>query len=742
MLSILRRLFGPSRPLIPAVTVGAAVSLLVMGLSMAVYNEGLGRAEKLREVTVQADILARSVTASLAFDDSSVAKEYVQALGANPDVQVAAVYDLKGKPVAVYARPGSSWPATNRAGRPSLEGDRIAVSRIVSQGPIELGSVYLRTVREPLVRRAARYAGIGMLIVMAALILVVLGAWNSSQLEIHRKLTAETAERERAERELRLSREKEAAARIEAEAQRSRAAILQSEQQLQFALDAGELGSWALDLATGLVTGSKFYWAGFGLGPDTVLKREELDRYIHPDDRERQRGARERAIRDSTGLETEFRTVSPSGERRWILTRGRIVHGEDGSAQSLAGVSLDITARMTALAERQAVEEQLRQAQKVEAIGQLTGGIAHDFNNLLGVIIGNLDLLLDTLRSAPDQAQLGQEALEAALRGAELTKRLLAFARQQPLETRMIDLNERLPGMAALLQRTLGEGIDVRTSLARGLWLARADPSQVEDALLNLAINARDAMPDGGELTIESANVVLDEDFAAKHLEVAPGEYVMLSVTDTGAGMPAEVVARATEPFYTTKPPGKGTGLGLSMIYGFAKQSRGHLSIYSEPGVGTTIRLYLPRARDEDAPKEVAGARAPGEPPQGVESILVVDDNPQLRQVAARRLTALGYRCVEADNGPEALAILERGERFDLLFTDVGLPEGLTGFELAELAKQRQPWLRVLFTSGYAKAQSRLGEDQPAFQQMLRKPYRGDELATKVRDTLDSMQSA
>jgi signal transduction histidine kinase len=388
-------------------------------------------------------------------------------------------------------------------------------------------------------------------------------------------------------------------------------------------------------------------------------------------------------------------------------------------------------------ADHRAIEDHLRQAQKIEAIGQLTGGVAHDFNNLLGVIVGNLDMLLDTLQADPDRAELADAALNAALRGAELTKRLLAVARQQPLSTRVIDLNERLPGMVAMLQRTLGEDIHISTSLADDLWAARADPSQVEDALLNLAINARDAMPMGGDLAIETANVVFDEEPAALQREIAPGDYVMMSVTDTGVGMPPDVIARATEPFFTTKPPGKGTGLGLSMIYGFARQSDGHLSIYSEVGGGTTVRLYLPKAPSANGGESLVSPNA-GELVRGGESILVVDDNTELRLASVRRLTSLGYRCREAGNGRAALALLESGERFDMLFTDIGLPDGMLGDELAKLAEQRQPGLKILFTTGYAKVRQRTDAGQGERTNMLSKPYRSVELAEKVRAILSS----
>ena len=386
-------------------------------------------------------------------------------------------------------------------------------------------------------------------------------------------------------------------------------------------------------------------------------------------------------------------------------------------------------------AERRIIEQQLRQTQKMEAMGQLTGGIAHDFNNLLGVIVGNGDLLLDAVKGNPEQAELATEILTSAWHGADLTHRLLAFARQQPLSAQVIYLNARLPGVVTILRRTLGEGISITTRIVDGLWETRVDPSQVENALLNLAINARDAMPNGGALTIETANVQLDEHYAALHSEVVPGDYAMVSLTDTGTGMPPEVIERAMEPFFTTKEPGKGTGLGLSMVYGFAKQSGGHLNIYSDVGIGTTVRLYLPRAQ-----REGAGQAAAAEPdralPTGGEVILLVDDNAALRRVTVRRLTALGYRVHDAENGPAALAIIDSGEPFDLLFTDIGLPEQMNGFELADQARRRRPGIKVLFTTGYGNLGGQIGGAGSQLQHLIRKPYRSDELAAKLRAAL------
>jgi PAS domain S-box-containing protein len=384
-------------------------------------------------------------------------------------------------------------------------------------------------------------------------------------------------------------------------------------------------------------------------------------------------------------------------------------------------------------------EEALRQSQKMEVVGQLTGGVAHDFNNLLQIIMGNLDTarrgMTDT---SPRIVRAMDNAANGARRAASLTRRLLAFSRRQPLNPKPVDVNALVSGMSDLLHRTLGEDTEVLTVQGAGLWRVEADATELESAILNLALNARDAMPAGGRLTIESANADIDRSYTLLHAEVVPGQYVVISVSDTGTGMTEDAVSRAFEPFFTTKPVGEGTGLGLSQVYGFVKQSGGHVKIYSEVGQGTSVKIYLPRLKEViriETPDEVVSAPEAAEE----ETILVLEDDDDVRAYSVEILRELGYRVIEAHDGPSALRLLERQFRLDLLFTDVVLPGGMTGAQVAAKAREAMPDLKVLFTTGYARnAIVHHGRLDPGVQ-LITKPFSMSDLATRVRDVLDGL---
>ena len=422
----------------------------------------------------------------------------------------------------------------------------------------------------------------------------------------------------------------------------------------------------------------------------------------------------------------EGRTASFQGvyQAMGILLDVRVFPKRDG----IAVYFRDIT-------EERELRERLSQAQRLEAVGQLTGGVAHDFNNLLTVIQGNLDLLEGALDDRPDLKAMATMGGEAATRAAALTRHLLAFARRQPLEPVAVEVQQLVDAMEPLLRRTLMENIDIGVVHGPELWPCMADAAQLENAILNLCLNARDAMPEGGRLTIETTNAHLDHDYAERHAEVSPGDYVLIAVSDNGSGIPAELIDRVFDPFFSTKDMEKGNGLGLSMVFGFIKQSQGHITLYSEPGQGTTVRLYLPRA-------DAAPGRAVPEPvadlPPGDETILLVEDDELVHEYSAQALRSLGYRVLGARDGQEALTLLEGPEHVDLLFTDIVMPGGMNGRQLADEARKHRPDLKVLFTSGYTENAVLHQGKLEAGVQLISKPYRREELARKLRAILNA----
>jgi PAS domain S-box-containing protein len=423
----------------------------------------------------------------------------------------------------------------------------------------------------------------------------------------------------------------------------------------------------------------------------------------------------------------------PTIEEKIVRLDGSILEVEVTAASFRDDTGHAVLVILRDITQRKATERQLNHAQRLEAVGQLTGGVAHDFNNLLTVILGSAEQLEEQLADS-HLRRIAVMSRTAAERGAELTNRLLAFSRRQALDPRVTDINKLIAGMDGLLRRTLGEHVEIELVRGGGLWEALIDAPQLENAILNLCLNARDAMPAGGRLTIETANVRLDQSYAARNDDVTPGQYVMVAVSDTGAGMDPDTLQRAFEPFFTTKEVGKGSGLGLSMVYGFTKQSNGHAKIYSEPGQGTAVKLYLPRA--ETAERTVDNVGADEHVVGGTEKVLLVEDDQLVRDHVAAQLEALGYRVVGAASGPEALRHLRESDDFDLLFTDIVMPGGMNGRQLAEEAHLMKPGLPVLFTSGYTEnAIVHHGRLDPGVH-LLNKPYRRQELAAKVRQVL------
>jgi signal transduction histidine kinase/ActR/RegA family two-component response regulator len=429
--------------------------------------------------------------------------------------------------------------------------------------------------------------------------------------------------------------------------------------------------------------------------------------------------------------------AGPAG--RFYDVRFSPLRNSAGAVIGAFQVSRDVTRRMKAEQALKAAEQALQQAQKMEAIGNLTGGVAHDFNNLLQVVSGNLQLLeRDVLGNEKAERRI-VNAQQAVARGAKLAAQLLAFGRRQALEPRIVNVGRLVLGMDELLRRALGEETEVESLVSGGLWNSMVDPTQIENALLNLAINGRDAMGGQGKLTIEVANAFLDDAYARLHPEAKPGQYVLLAVTDTGAGMTPDILEKVFEPFFSTKPEGHGTGLGLSMVYGFVKQSGGHIKIYSEVGHGTTVKLYLPRAI---GPEDVINEAQPPEPARGDATILVVEDDDQVRETAVSLLTELGYDVLRAGDAASALAIVESGAPVDLIFTDVVMPGPLRSIDLAKKVIERLPHVAILYTSGYTQNAVVHGGRLDAGVDLLTKPYTREALALKVAKVLAQKRAA
>ncbi len=585
--------------LAPAVALLTVSGLLATGLAIALYIDRSNAALRISEVTVQARTLAATVPAALAFNDREAAREYVNAVRANPDVEQAAVYDASGALFVFWSRPNvPDPPRVFHDSPPAIRDGRLIVTEPVLQNQTQIGGVYLESEIEPLARRLQRYGLIGSLVSMAVLFVGMLGF---SQRELTRANT--------------------------------------------------ELARQADDLAAA----------------NTSLREEMI--------------------------------------------------------------------------QREKAEAALRQSQKMEAIGQLTGGVAHDFNNLLQVILGNLERLMrrgDAASSGAELTRMVGSAMRAAQRAALLTQRLLAFSRRQPLVPKPLDVNRLVSGMLELITRTIGEPIEVQTRLGGGVWRSFADENQLESALLNLAVNARDAMSQGGELIIQTSNNTLSAADAAVFSEddARPGDYVLISVTDTGTGMPPEVLARVFEPFFTTKDIGQGTGLGLSQVYGFVRQSGGLVRVESEVGRGTRVNIYLPRLElDEPVLQRSAG---PETPPAGHsnEEILLVEDQEGVRSFTAETLRELGYRVTEAQDALEALALLRGSAEVDLLLTDIGLPGGIDGRALAAEAARLRPGLKVLFATGYSQIVIQHGRMELGLE-VVSKPFTRLELARLIRAILD-----
>ena len=506
-----------------------------------------------------------------------------------------------------------------------------------------------------------------------------------------------------------------------------------SRQQLRTALDAAQLGVWSRDLATGIFTCDAMVRDMVGLSGDEVLTTESVLAYVLPEDREHFLAVRAELENSDRSLSSEFRICTAAGAIRWLSVWGNLVRDASGYPIKLTGVVQDITGRKQAEEQFKQLEEQFRHAQKMEAVGRLAGGIAHDFNNLLMVIRSYAEILEDGLPAKAPERRNTQAILHAAGRAATLTSQMLAFSRKQVLSPVPLNLNDAVSESAKMLQRLIGEDIELRVTPAASLWTVRADPDQIAQVLMNLGVNSRDAMPLGGILTLDTRNVTASPSLIERHPFIVPGDYAVLSVTDTGTGISKQVQERMFEPFFTTKSVGKGTGLGLSSVYGIVKQSGGYLLCESEPGQGACFSIYLPRIQHELSEEELYQANWLL---HGHETILVVEDEEALRESMGQFLTGLGYTVLAAESGQQALAIADQyREPIHLMISDVVMPK-MSGRELAQLLADLRPKMKTIFMSGYIDdviERHGVQMDGVAF---LQKPFSLAVLARKLRTLL------
>jgi signal transduction histidine kinase/ActR/RegA family two-component response regulator len=706
-----------------ALLIGAAavLALLLAGGAMVLYEFTTYRPRAIRDAETQADLIKVNSVAALQFNDRQAAAENLATLRTRTEILAATLFDEHGTVQARYAPPGApSAPGQLTPGVRFLPGRLLLIDRITVDSQL-VGWLSLQYAVPPLWRRLPQYAIMAAVVLLAlttasALLLGMLGRSVSAPLlsladaarEITRTGNYRLQVPPRSGDEI--GTLTDAFNRLVATAADQQAELRQNAARMRLALDVARLDAWVVDLP-----------------PEGPAPLAPLLARVAPADVAAVTGQIERAIADRSGFKVEFRTAGTGEEERWTALRGQVYRDETTGASRLIGVAQDIT-------EQRRVEQQLIQSQRMEAIGNLAGGIAHDFNNLLTAIIGYLSFVQRRLPpDAPVRDDLG-EVERAARRAAALTSQLLSYARRQMVVPSSVDLNATVAGLAPMVRRLVGEDIEVETELTDTLDSVRVDPGQLEQVLLNLVANARDAMPSGGLLRLTTRTVAITPAVARTIPEARPGQYVALEVTDTGSGMTPEVQARIFEPFFTTKPPGAGTGLGLAMCYGIVRQAEGLILVESEPGRGTRISVLLPR---ESASAGVESASAPPGPAPGRETVLLVEDDPTVRAVTARMLRELGYTVLEAGSASEARTVAASADgRLDLLLTDVIMPGG-SGRELAETLTRAHPGLPVVFMSGYtADVVLRQGvvQDKVAF---LSKPFTADALAAALRRSLD-----
>ncbi len=727
------------------------VIVALVGGARIVWDMQQARQALVQEISTLTSLLGDRSSAALAFDDSRLARENLNSLQTIPHVLQACLYRNNSTLLASYQRADARdthCPRVNQTEAMQQHFDEYSlhVTTAIHQDSLSLGWIYLRSDLSPIEARLHNQLIFSGLALLAAILITgLLAGWLQRLISgpIEAITRVARAIEEQGDHSLRtnLSGDDEVG-RLARTFNAMLDALEVQSQQLVTAKDKQIIASshyrslvestlaipWELEIASW-----RFTYVGlqaeklFGYPLENWYQKNFWPDHLHPDDRDASIAYCKHAASKAIDGQFEYRMLAADGRSIWIHEDVQVI-SKNGTAVRMQGFMFDIT-------ERRQTEESLRRSQKMEAIGQLSGGIAHDFNNQLGVIVGYLDYLKNYTADDKEPGNWVDTATRATLRCMDLTRQLLAFSRRQSSVTTVVDLNAALRELETMIARSLTPEVEVDYILADDLWLTEINSGEFQDAILNLVINARDAMPNGGKLVIETSNRSITKDDASFNSEVDPGNYVQLTLSDTGMGMDKETREHIFEPFFTTKPEGKGTGLGMAMVYGFVKRYGGHINIYSEPDIGTSIRMKLPCTAA--IPAAEINPVEENKLPTGNETILVVDDELDLLQLAEQYLRDLGYHVLSASNAAQALALLVKEDSIKLLFSDVIMPGGVNGYDLAQQATQLRPELKILLTSGFTSKTMTHNGLSHFTTQLLNKPYRKDELAQRIRRVLD-----
>jgi len=726
-------------------------SLLLVGIIFVSIDQNSASDAMFSRVNVLARVISSRITAAVRFDDQDTAERILSTLQQDKSILFACAFIASGELLASYSIDETVKCPKNNPDKPDYQNDgRLELFQAINLNEERLGALYLSASTQELDDRLLQFSSIVLAVTLFAIAIALLLvmtlqkfitapliklrdiADNISTYGNYDQVLPEASDDEIGSLYRSFSRMMEQINLRKAERQRAEDTLKQSENKFRTLVQSAPVCIHEINLEGRLTSMNNTGLKMMGFDDELAILGLLYLSIVCEEDRKNVAGLLTDAL-DGTTSFFDFKSVSGEGTR-YFSSSFVPIKNEHGQVQRLMGITVDTT-------KNRFNEIALRRAQKMEAIGQLTGGIAHDFNNILGIIMGNLELLKMTLKGNDEANTLIEKAYKGTQRAAGITRHLLSFSRIESIDPVSTKVNTIFENIDELIARSLTVSIEVQTQLSENLWPVNVDPGDLEDAMLNLSLNAKDAMPEGGTLSIETSNKLLDEDYVALNPGSSSGEFVMISISDNGIGIPEDYIDKVLEPFFTTKELGAGTGLGLSMVYNFVKRSGGHIKIYSELGEGTTFNIFLPRAESVDR-KDLNEVLAPIEPPRGKETVLIVDDEEALLDIAKENLQSLGYKVLTAENAQQALNIIENHKAVDLIFSDMIMPGGMDGYQLADTIHNNDPRYKILLTSGFTKTRDgRLTNDNEYMKKLvnnrLHKPYGRLELALAVRRVLD-----